>query len=125
MCEYLWVTDRPSHRLGKELQERGFKSGTAALQSYAQLSKQNLENRRVNYKIRPKWHSFCHLVFGLQTSDENSRGHKTLAEESMLGYLTRLASACHGRTVVTRFYQRYGLYLAIHWDNIAKGDATS
>jgi hypothetical protein len=52
--------------------------------------------------------------FGLRFSDENSRGHKTLAEESTLGYLTRLASACHGRTVVTCFFQRF--------NNIAKGD---
>ena len=103
VCNYLWVTDRPANRLG-DLAKIGFDSGVVALQSYATLCQQNLVIKRVNYKIRPKWHSFCHLVFGLQFSDENSRGHKTLSEESTLGYLTRLASACHGKTVATRFF---------------------
>ena len=65
-------------------------------------------------------HAFCHLVFGLRWSDENSRNHKTLAEESTLNHLTRLAAACHGATVVARFFQRYSLFVALHWDNIAK-----
>ena len=55
MCDYLWVSDRPCHRLGSELQGRGLRSGLISLQSYASLCKQNLDIRRANYKIRPKW----------------------------------------------------------------------
>ena len=116
------MIDRPCHRLGTDLQQRALKSGDASLQAYAALCKQNLEVKRVNYKLRPKWHAYCHMVFAFRDSDENPRGHKTLAEESMLGYLTKLASACHGRTVVIRFFQRFSLFLALHWDNIARGN---
>lgn len=67
-------------------------------------------------------HSYCHLVHALQSSDENSRCHKTLAEEDMLGKLTTLASACHGGSVVPRFFQRFGLFLAMHWETIINSD---
>lgn len=40
---------------GSELQGRGLRSGLISLQSYASLCKQNLDIRRANYKIRPKW----------------------------------------------------------------------
>ena len=65
-------------------------------------------------------HAYCHMVHSLQHSDENTRNHKTLAEEDALGKLTRLASACHGATVVQRFFQRFGLFLSMHWDNIIR-----
>jgi len=58
------------------------------------------------------------MIHALDKSDENCRNHKTLAEEDMLGKITRLASACHGATVVTRFFQRFGLFMALHWDKI-------
>lgn len=72
------------------------------------------------WKVR---HSWCHMVHLLKMSDENCWNHKTLAEEDMLGHITRLASACHGATVVVRFFQRFGLFLALHWDNLIRRQA--
>jgi hypothetical protein len=68
-------------------------------------------------------HSWCQMVHLLNMSDENCRNHKTLAEEDVLGHITRLASACHGATVVVRFFQRFGLFLALHWDNLIRRQA--
>ena len=48
-------------------------------------------------------HAMCHMVLSLRFSDENLRNHKTLAEEDMLGKITKLASSCHGATAVIRF----------------------
>ena len=45
------------------------------------------------------------MVHLLNMSDENCRNHKTLAEEDMLGHITRLASACHGATVSLGFFR--------------------
>ena len=93
----------------------------------------NLELQRINYKMRPKWHlvfcfffkvahalrhALCHVIFSFKESDENSRNHKTLAEEDALGKLTRIASACHGATVIKRFFERYVLFCALHWENL-------
>ena len=58
-------------------------------------------------------------------SGENSRQHKTLAEEDMLNHVTKLASAVHGASVVPRFFQRFQLFLSLHWDNIRKKSANS
>ena len=54
--DFLWVTDRPALRLGKELQTRGYESGFTSITAYAALSTTNLQNKRINYKIRPKWY---------------------------------------------------------------------
>lgn len=54
VADFLWVQDRPSLRLG-DLHHRAFESGRAALAAYAYLSNMNLQKRRINYKIRPKW----------------------------------------------------------------------
>lgn len=63
-------------------------------------------------------HALCHVIFSFKESDENSRNHKTLAEEDALGKLTRIASACHGATVIKRFFERYVLFCALHWENL-------
>ena len=122
VCDYLFVVDRPVHFLGEQLRQRAFRAGMASLQNYAALSSMNLERRRVNYKIRPKWHAWCHMVHELQVSDESCRQHKTLSEEDMLGKLTKLASACHGATVISRFFQRFRLFLGLHWQRIEESE---
>ena len=67
-------------------------------------------------------HAFAHLVVDLQVSDENCRTHKTLSEETMLGKITRLASQCPGSNVLQRFFDRFNLFLAFHWQNIITSD---
>ena len=58
------------------------------------------------------------MILNLTKSDENPRNHKTLAEEDMLGKITALAAACHGATVVKRFFQRFSLFLSMHWEKL-------
>lgn len=55
-CDFLWATDRPAFRLGAVLQQRGLESGVLALTSYSALSARNLQKKRKNYKVRPKWY---------------------------------------------------------------------
>ncbi len=64
------------------------------------------------------------MVLGLRSSNENVRNHKTLAEEDMLGKLTTLASSCPGSNVLQRFYQRFNLFLAMHWERIIEDAST-
>ena len=73
------------------------------------------------YVAQPR-HAFAHFVVDLQFSDENCRAHKTLSEETMLGKITRLSSQCPGSNVLERFFQRFNLFLAFHWENIMASD---
>lgn len=55
------------------------------------------------------------MILDLKTSDENCRNHKTLSEEDFLGKICRLASSCHGKTVVQRYFDRFRLFIYMHW----------
>ena len=68
--------------------------------------------------LRNLRHAYAHLIFDLQFSDENCRVHKTLSEETMLGKITKLAAQCPGSNVLERFFQRFCLFLAFHWEYI-------
>ena len=209
MCRFLHATDRPVVRLGEDFRLQALNGGVACLESYSSLAITNFQQRRLNYKVRPKWclhlnkwirfllhfdfrdattpknlswktirqecryrkvvfswkypsntkyqcaipksfalmpqhlsltstlfkyilfwgascfhlrHAFTHLVYDLQFSDENCRVHKTLSEESMLGKLTKLASQCPGSNVLERFFQRFCLFLAFHWEHIMSSE---
>lgn len=77
---------------------------------------------KITFNILVVWftprHAWCHMVFEFDTSDENCRNHKTLAEEDMLGKITKIASAAHGATVAKRFFQRFSLFLGMHWEKL-------
>ncbi|CAJ1352888.1 unnamed protein product [Effrenium voratum] len=122
-CRFLWATDRPSLFLEPELKACALESGMVALTSYADLSGRNLQRSRLNYKLRPKWHAWAHLVHGFAHSSENCRNHKTLAEEDMLGSLCKIATACPGSNVLQRLYQRYNIFVAMHWEHIINSPA--
>lgn len=36
----------------------------------------------------------------------------------MLGKVTKLASSCHGKTVIARFFDRFRLFLTMHWQKL-------
>ena len=170
MCTFLHATDRPVLRLGDDLRLAALNAGVTCLDSYSELASWNLQKKRLNFKLRPKWqlfsiwkmfiqsfflvcsrtqtlvviydafskiykakdplkvpvvslyprHPFAHLVYDLQFTDENCRNHKTLSEESMLGKIAQLALNCPGSNVLQRFFQRFCLFLAMHWDTISK-----
>lgn len=75
-----------------------------------------MHTQNISQSSNPR-HAWCHLVLDLKTG-ENPRSHKTLSEEDMLGKITKLASAVHGGTVIQRFFDRFRLFLAIHWEHI-------
>ena len=135
ITRFLWATDRPQLFLGDELRQQAFQAGYACLQAYSSRCTHNIQVKRINYKLRPKWrrgfccvyivkagriialrHAFSHIVHSYATgSDENVRNHKTLAEEDCLGKITTLAGAVHGATVVRRFFERFTLFMSMHW----------
>ena len=67
-------------------------------------------------------HALDHMISDLEKSDENCRQHKTLSEETALGKITDLAAMCPSGSfcgILPRFFQRFCLFLAFHWETIA------
>ena len=40
----------------------------------------------------------------------------------MLGKITKLAAMCPGSNILQRFFQRFCLFLAFHWEHIKEND---
>ena len=55
MADFLWATDRPQLHLEQDLQLRAVTAGQTCLDSYSHLCFINFTNKRLNYKLRPKW----------------------------------------------------------------------
>lgn len=122
MCDFLYCTDVPELRI-PDKQDRCLESGMTSLTAYWRLSHHNWVSRRSNYKMRPKWHPYSHMVHDFQYSDENPHNFKTLMEEDFLGKITDLAEMCPGKNVLERLYQRYKIFLAMHWREIREHTA--
>jgi hypothetical protein len=104
----------PRHRLPSDVAQHAHFAGLICLQTYQCLAQFNMNlpgGGRCNYKLRPKWHCFAHVVFNLALCNENPHCYKSLMEEDFMGKLTSLASMCHGKTVLDRTMQRYIVFL--------------
>ena len=67
-CMRIFICNRsPLSTLGGDLQQKAVKGGYMCLDAYSKLAKINLERRRLNYKLRPKWSlgvvSCCYSFF--------------------------------------------------------------
>ena len=111
--------DRPLLDLAPELRDTAIDSGVRCLESYAALAHYILQKGRCNYKLRPKWHGLCHLIFDMRSTLENPRKYKTMLEEDTLGKLTRLAEKCPASNATLRLLQRYQIFLAMHLHEIS------
>ena len=104
---YLLLLIFPSKRLGW--------SSIYGLQLAPQENRDFIFNSQLDWGIRiATWFTTCNIRTKI------AEVIRLLSEEDMLGHLTKLASACHGATVVKRFFQRFGLFLSLHWDNITR-----
>ena len=119
LSNYLHCIDRPCLDLTPEVRDEAVESGVRCLQSYEALAHYNLQKRRCNYKFRPKWHALCHLIFDMRSSLENPRKYKTMLEEDALGKLTKLAEKCPASNATVRLLQRYQIFLAMHFHELA------
>lgn len=65
------------------------------------------------FKVRPKLHYIWHQACQIKEWRINMGVFATWSDESFLGKIKLVATACHGKTMTSRVYQRYLLCLAM------------
>ncbi|CAJ1394073.1 unnamed protein product [Effrenium voratum] len=71
------------------------------------------------FKIVPKHHYFQEMAQDLKRNLVNpNRAHACWYDESFLGYIKKIATACHSSSMIqSRFWQRYLLLLAMRFED--------
>lgn len=83
------------------------------IKSYAWLAAKFDSERLMAFKIRPKFHYLWHQACQIREWRINMGVFATWSDESFLGKIKLVATACHGKTMTSRVYQRYLLCLAM------------
>lgn len=83
------------------------------IKSYVWLSADCFVKHQLLFRLRPKHHYMVHQAWQISEQRLNISRFSTFDEESFLGRVKRIVTACHGATCYTRFYQRYILVLAM------------
>ena len=83
------------------------------IQMYAWLAAKYYCDRHMLFRIRPKVHYMWHQACQIRDWRINVQVFSTIHEESFLGKIKLVATACHGKTATARVYQRYVLCLAL------------
>lgn len=75
--------------------------------------------------MRPKIHYLYHQAEQIRTWKLNLCTFANWDEESFLGKVKAIGVACHGRTFLSRIYERYIICLALLVQNHKRLEATS
>jgi len=83
------------------------------VKAYAWLAAFFYTERKMIFRIRPKLHYIWHQAMQLKKWRINIGAFATFHDESFLGKIKAVATACHGKTMTARVYERYILCLAL------------
>lgn len=83
------------------------------IKSYAWLAAKFYNQKLMVFKVRPKLHYIWHQACQIKEWRINMGVFATWSDESFSGKIKLVATACHGKTMTSRVYQRYLLCLAM------------
>lgn len=91
---------------------------TRHLQCWQHLAHNCQQMNQRLFRLRPKCHYLHHIGKDIRRNQLNCRiVSACFYDESFLGYIKRIATACHSSSMIkTRFWQRYFILLAIRWE---------
>ncbi len=75
-----------------------------------------------NWKIRPKMHDFQELVLQCIEQRVNPRHRSCLADEDLMGKLSKVGKMTHKAGFSLAYLRRHLLLLAVRWSARAKSD---
>ena len=81
--------------------------------AYSWLAAYFYKLRIMVFRIRPKLHYIYHQAVQLREWRINMSVFATWSDESFLGKIKLVGTACHGKTMTSRVFQRYLLCLAL------------
>ena len=89
-------------------------AGQAFLTAYNALALNAAAQQERLWKLVPKFHMFTHLLWD-QSRVANPRSVHNYLDESMIGFLKKIASACHPTAISYRVVSRYLVWTAVRW----------
>ena len=89
------------------------------LQCWQHVAASCVERRLKMFRLRPKAHYLQHLGRDIARNHVNVRlVSACFYDESFLGYIKRIACACHSSSMIKdRFWQRYLINMALRFEN--------
>ena len=117
LAHALWTLDMAGWMLTEEEANEFVDCGNLFLACYVHLAGDAVRQGMRTFKVRPKLHSFHHIVLRIETrqSLQNPRFHQNFMDEDFVGRMCKLARSTHQRTVAARSLQRWLLLLAVRW----------
>ena len=88
------------------------------LDLYQQMARISLRKRVLGYKIRPKCHYICHLIYAIQEDGLNPMHVANFAEEDYMKFMRNCVHGCHPRAILTAWTSRYILRRALMWRDL-------
>jgi hypothetical protein len=81
--------------------------GMRYLKTYHVLATINLySRRRTLYRLRPKLHSYHHIILQVLHDRESPRTHEVWGEETLMGIIRNITRRCHSATAMKRTCER-------------------
>ena len=109
----IFLLDGSGIILDREAAEESSEMLLLHIKSYAWLAAYFYNKRVMVFRIRPKLHYIYHQAVQLREWRINMSVFATWTDESFLGKIKVVATACHGKTMTSRVFQRYLLCLAL------------
>ena len=81
--------------------------GGLFLRSYLHLAVDAMRRRRRLYRIRPKFHMMCHLIFDMPASRSNFTFHSTWLDEDFNKVVMKITKQVHKRTAAKATINRW------------------
>ena len=113
-----FVHDCDAHDLHINLHDRlqMIAHGRLHLLSYQCLASMAASAQVRLFKIRPKHHSFDEILQNLYTCSLNPMRISCFTDEDFLGKIKKIATHCHGTTVLLQTVRRYLLQLGLRFE---------
>ncbi len=107
MADFKHAIENAGLLLTADEQRRGVRAGRLFLLAYQKLSSTSAAQNEVMWKIRPKFHSFWHILRFMLICRINPHHVSCVRGEDGMGKFKKIAKRCHKRTMSARFLQRY------------------
>lgn len=110
-----WLMENNPRMLAEHLAQELADSLDNVLLCWSALAKTALQQERLAWPIRPKWHFMSHLAEVIRSDKENPRFYHCYRDEDAIGTVIKVAATCHRSTVSGAVLSKYLLRLGLRW----------
>lgn len=115
MCDFLHVMGHAGLVMTVEQTDRLVHAGNTYVRCYCVLAERAATNKIWMWKVRPKCHSYEHMLSFALTSRLNPQRLACWSDESFLGKLKVVAQHCASTTMLKTSLLRFFIYVGLRW----------